>query len=135
MNQDPAPVVVANPEPIAVEVTKAPGDTSAQSQARIVAAKAAAEADILTTEGQRGINRLWERTQAIIAIFVVLVTLSVVAVLIIAPVLRGAELNETGVTGLVLLSGLATNIVTSYFTRTNHTKIGGVGGASVGRGE
>ena len=122
---EPAPVVVANPDPIDVKIAES--DTSAQTTARIVAAKAQAEAEALTTEGQRGINRLWERTQAVIAILVVFVTMTVVAILIVAPVLRGNELNETGVTGLVLLSGLATNIVTSYFTRTNHTKVGGVG--------
>jgi hypothetical protein len=128
---EPAPVVVANPDPI--EVTVANSDTSAQSQARSTAAKAAVEADILTTEGQRGINRLWERTQAIIAIMVVFVTLAVVAILIVVPVLRGETITDSA--ALVLLSALASNIVTSYFTRTNHTKTGGVGGSSTGRGE
>lgn len=144
---EPAPVVVANPEPIDVKIADStPSDTTAQTTARIVAAeaaaiaaataaKAAAEAAALTTEGQRGINRLWERTQAIIAIVVVVVTMIVIAVLIVAPVLRGQDLNPTGVTALVLLSSLSTNIVTSYFTRTNHTKVGGVGGGSSGRGE
>lgn len=120
---EPAPVVVANPDPI--DVTISNSDTSAQSQARIVAAKAAAEADILTTEGQRGINRLWERTQAIIAVSVVLVTLVVVAILIVVPVLRGENVTDSA--ALVLLSALATNIITSYFTRTNHSRTGGVG--------
>lgn len=131
---EPAPVVVANPDPIDVKIAP-PADTTAQTTARIVAAEAATAAAALTTEGQRGINRLWERTQAVIAIVVVVVTMVVIAVLIVAPVLRGQDLNPTGVTALVLLSSLSTNIVTSYFTRTNHTKVGGVGGGSLGRGE
>jgi hypothetical protein len=70
--------------------------------ADVAYARAGVDADILTTGGQRRIN------------------------------LRGQELNSNGVTGLVLLSSLATNVLTS-FTRTNHTKIGGVGRREEGR--
>lgn len=129
---EPAPVVVANSDPIDVKIAP-PSDTMAQATARIVAARSAVEAEALTTEGQRGINRLWERTQAIIAVAVVFVTLIVVAILIVVPVFRGEKVTDSA--ALVLLSALATNIITSYFTRTNHTKVGGVGGASAGRGE
>ncbi len=126
-----APVKVTNPEPIPVSI--APGsDTTAQTTAKGVAAKAATDEASLVSEGQRGINRLWERTQAIVAIAVVFVTLGVVAILIVVPVVRGDTANAASTAALVLLSALATNIITSYFTRTNHTKVGGVGGT---RGE
>ena len=71
-----------------VTVVHAP-DTAAQATARVVASKAAADEGALVSEGQRGINRLWERTQAIVAVQVVAVTLGVVATLIVVPVLRG----------------------------------------------
>ena len=127
----PATVEVTNPEPIPVSVHGA-SDTTAQATARIVASKAASDEGALVSEGQRGINRLWERTQAIVAIAVVLVTLGVVAILIVVPVLRGDPDSAASTAALVLLSALATNIITSYFTRTNHTKIGGVGGGTRG---
>jgi hypothetical protein len=102
-------------------------DTPAETEARVVAASSSVDAAALTTGGQRRINLLWERTQATIAIAVVFVVLGVVASLILVPIFRGDPLAETGVTGLVLLSTLATNVTTVYFTRTNHTKTGGVG--------
>jgi hypothetical protein len=131
MISEPAPVIVENADPI--NVTMSNHDSAAQETAKIVAAKAQAEAAILTTEGQRGINRLWERTQAVLAITVVLVTMVVVALLITVPVVRDAKSPDPA--ALVLLGTLATGVVTSYFQRTNHTKVGGVGSGSSGRGE
>lgn len=129
-----APVMVTNPDPIPVAVqSSAIHDTSAMSTAKETAALAKADADILMSEGQRAINRLWERTQAIIAISIVEVTLAVVAILIVTPVIAGLfdkkvdQVTATAaVTGLVLLSNLVGNVTGSYFTRTNHSKVGGV---------
>ena len=126
MTADVAPVEVKNEDPIPVMVARSP-DTTAQADARIIAASSAVDARVLTTQGQRRINLLWERTQAFVAVSVVATALLVVAVLILVPVLRGDSESATVTTGLVLLSGLVTNVVTSYFTRTNHTKTGGVG--------
>lgn len=134
---EPSPVEVINTEPMPVTITgpATSPDTNAQTTARSVAAKAHVEEAALVSEGQRGINRLWERTQAVIAIMVVFVTLIVVAILIVVPVIRGQTVPDSA--ALVLLSALASNIVTSYFTRTNHTRVGGVGGLAGGerRGE
>lgn len=124
----PAPVTVTNPEPIPVTVETP--ETNATTTARTVASAARTDADILMTEGQRAINRLWERTQAIIAISIVEVTLIVVAVIIMAPVIKvnpDEWVVTAAVTGLVLLSNLVGNVTGSYFTRTNHSKVGGVG--------
>jgi hypothetical protein len=98
-----------------------------------LAAERASSADALTTEGQRRINLIWERTQAIIAIAVVLSVLAVVAAVILIPIIRGQPLGAEGTTGLVLLATLVGNVTTSYFTRTNHTKVGGVGPGDQGR--
>jgi hypothetical protein len=66
----------------------------------------------MKTRGQRHVNLIWEFTQAIIA---VLVTSAMVT------------LAWTGKTSELLASAFGM-IVGMYFHRTNHTKIGGVGG-------
>ena len=133
---DVAPVEVKNEEPIPVTVARQP-DTAPETQARTVAAKAGVDADVLTTEGQRRINLIWERTQAIIAISVTLTTLCVAAVLTIAPVFLGSAINAAlataAVTGMVLLSNLVGVVTGFYFSRTNHSKTGGVGRDDLGR--
>lgn len=63
-------------------------------------------------KGQRDINFIWETTQAIVA---VIVTGAVV----------WAALHHIS---SELLAGAFVLIVGQYFQRTNHTKIGGVGG-------
>lgn len=64
------------------------------------------------TRGQRNINLIWEVTQAIIA---VLVTVAMIT------------LAFYGMTSELLASAFGM-IVGMYFQRTNHTKIGGIGG-------
>jgi hypothetical protein len=133
-----APVEVTNPDPIPVEVVES--EAAAQRAPELdqhsrerPQSKAQENEEALTTEGQRGINRLWERTQSIIAVSVVEVTLIVVAVLIIAPILNFNDdpaVATAGATALVLLSNLVGNVTGFYFSRTNHQKIGGVGGGS-----
>jgi hypothetical protein len=67
----------------------------------------------ITTAGQRRINLIWETTQAIIACTVV------IAYVIMA--IRKIEVPTT-------LNNLLFVIITFYFARTNHTRVGGVGG-------
>ena len=72
----------------------------------------------LVTSGQRRINLIWEATQGLIAI--VLVGTACYSLL-----------NEIALPAEYwLLLGI---VVNSYFQRTNHTKIGGVGPADLGR--
>lgn len=66
-----------------------------------------------TTLGQRRINLVWELTQAIIAFAITLTAAYCEINKIEAPTLRAAFLM----------------VLTMYFVRTNHQKIGGVGGA------
>lgn len=63
-------------------------------------------------KGQRNINLIWEVTQAIIAI-------SVTGSIIYSSLL---EINSD------ILGNAFTLILALYFVRTNHTKIGGIGG-------
>lgn len=76
-----------------------------------VPASTAREAE-LKTEGQRRINLVWEVTQALMALSVTGATIYCAAV--------GKEST--------LLGNAFTLIIALYFVRTNHTKIGGVGG-------
>lgn len=76
-------------------------------------------------EGQRKINLLWERTQAILAIVVAGVTLYVAS----AMALRGDK-NEAA---FLLLSNAFFSVISVYLTRTNHTKTGGVKHGDDGR--
>ena len=66
---------------------------------------------------QREVNKIWEYTQAVIAILVTTASL----IVCVALVIRG-ESKEA----LILISGAFFLIIGSYFQRTNHTKVGGV---------
>lgn len=74
------------------------------------------------TSGQRRINLIWEVTQAIIAISVTFGTLYIAGRLLLT------EGNENAGVAFLLLSNAFFMIMTSYHTRTNHTKQGGVSG-------
>lgn len=64
------------------------------------------------TEGQRRINLIWETTQGLIAISLVLT--------VCYAMITGAEVRSE-------FWILVSIVVQSYFQRTNHTRIGGVG--------
>jgi len=64
------------------------------------------------TAGQRHVNMIWEGTQAVVAIAITAAQIYCAAV--------GRE--------SAILGNAFTLIVALYFVRTNHTKIGGVGG-------
>jgi hypothetical protein len=69
------------------------------------------------TAGQRRINLVWESTQAVLAVMV--------ACAMIYCAINKVESKEINYAFI--------SIITMYYVRTNHTKIGGVGGADVGR--
>jgi hypothetical protein len=70
----------------------------------------------LTTAGQRQVNLIWERTQAAIAIMVVVATMACG----IAGMFYAVQIPT--------IIGVAFGMVTGfYFSRTNHAAIGGIG--------
>lgn len=70
--------------------------------------------------GQRRVNLIWEMTQAVIALSVSLGTLYVSAAL---------ALNGSGeMSAFLLLSNAFFLVIGFYFGRTNHQRVGGVGG-------
>ena len=75
----------------------------------------------MTKAGQRKVNLIWEYSQAIIAIAVTTNALTVCAFL----VYRGDPTNA--VPAFMLLSNVFFLVIGTYFQRTNHTRIGGVG--------
>lgn len=77
------------------------------------------EAAALATAGQRRINLIWETTQATVAVIVAAGTMYVAGAL----VLRG---DGTSATAFLLLSNAFFMIITAYFQRTNHTRVGGI---------
>jgi len=114
------PVVVAPAtvvSPVAARATVAP-DT-------VVASPVTTQEQDRVTLGQRRINVLWEVTQAIVAVLVTAVTLACSATLII----RG----EKGAEAFLLMSNAFFVVISTYLTRTNHTKTGGVGPNETGR--
>lgn len=76
----------------------------------------------LTTAGQRKVNLIWEYTQAFVASIVVFANMVVGAYQGIHQVSAG----ETSPPFPVILSSALFLVIGFYFSRTNHTAIGGV---------
>lgn len=77
----------------------------------------------LVSAGQRHINAMWEGTQKNIALWVTYVALLVCTVLIVYP-----ETPEPlRLMAFTTLSNVFFAVTSVYFTRTNHTKVGGIG--------
>lgn len=81
--------------------------------------------DDLRTGGQRRVNIIWEVTQASIAIIVTSSTLFVAGKLALS--------GSNDMSSFLLLSNVFFMVVTTYFTRTNHTRTGGVLKGDTGR--
>jgi uncharacterized membrane protein YqgA involved in biofilm formation len=71
----------------------------------------------ITTAGQRKVNLIWEYTQAIIALIVVIATMIAGLLTVFKP---AAQVPT-------ILSVAFGTVVGFYFSRTNHQAIGGVG--------
>jgi hypothetical protein len=94
--------------------------TESQNDAQVEAtATGHREADVLSTAGQRRINLIWEATQATIALAVVASNMAGGLYFAFARV-------PTGDYPAVLSSSLFL-VIGFYFSRTNHTAVGGVG--------
>lgn len=89
------------------------------------------EQEDMVTAGQRAVNLLWETTQARIALVVIFVGMFVNASLICVLVIsnRDISVNRLAVISIALqfINLTAGIIIGFYFSRTNHTNIGGVG--------
>lgn len=68
---------------------------------------------------QRKINLTWEITQAVVAVVLTTGVMIIAGILLVRDDVHAAE-------ALLLLSNAFFMIITQYFTRTNHTKNGGM---------
>lgn len=106
------PVEVVNEEPLAVTLEEAEPPTPIKTpEGKLSLPPTTTAQEDIVTAGQRQINYIWELTQAGIA---VAVTLGMIFV-----PLAGVQ-NDTLENAFFLIVGF-------YFSRTNHTAIGGVG--------
>jgi hypothetical protein len=119
----PTPVELVSPTPVPVAVVASastPEQEKAAAMAGVVAsdlASSQSQAAILSTAGQRWINRLWEVTQAIVTVSITIAT--------IIAAFKGIE-SKTLDAGFFA-------IISMYLARTNHTKVGGVQTNDYGR--
>ena len=128
VNETPAAVIVANPEPVPVKVVNPIlGPTGLKTQDQTIdpslPAKTTFQED-LTFAGQRHINLIWEKTQAVIAMSVVLFTMVIATYCVV----KGKDVPA-------LIAMAFGTVVGFYFSRTNHAAIGGVGPKAVSQYE
>jgi hypothetical protein len=81
----------------------------------------------LTTSGQRTINLIWENTQGRIALYVIVGTMVIDGLCVVVSVILGKDLTAAQALALGFVNSLSTGVVSFYFSRTNHTQIGGIG--------
>jgi hypothetical protein len=89
------------------------------------AAPTTTAADDLRTAGQRKINAIWEYTQAAMAVIVVGSVVGVSA-------FRAVKVPSDSL-AFEFMSNVAFMVITFYFSRTNHTRVGGVHKGQTGR--
>jgi hypothetical protein len=117
------PVDIVSSIPLPVQVVGESGsvvshnDVQSQKNDPSIPAKTTFQDDLVTL-GQRRINLIWEWTQAIISVLVV-------ASNMIVAIYDG--LFQNGVAFPVVLSSALFLVVGFYFSRTNHSAIGGIG--------
>lgn len=134
---DPSPT-----EPVPVALVSVPPELSAaataasQNPSKVQSQKLDPSAPATTTfqqdliaAGQRNINVMWEGTQKNIALMVVVMTLVVLGYVVVSPKVT----PELQLVALSTLSNVLFAVTSVYFTRTNHTKTGGVGSGETGR--
>lgn len=81
----------------------------------------------LMTAGQRNINFIWETTQGQIAKYVILGTMGIDGAAVLISILLNKDFTAAQGLTLGFVNSLATGVVSFYFSRTNHTAVGGVG--------
>lgn len=81
----------------------------------------------MTHAGQRRVNLIWETTQAIIALAVVMAALGSNTAVALASFHEGKDVTANQLIGLTHLNVICGLVIGFYFSRTNHQAIGGVG--------
>lgn len=76
------------------------------------------------TDSQRQVNIIWERTQQIIALSVVEVTLLVAASSVVSALFNTSVDHQAAVVAFLFLVSVSNLVIGFYFGRTNHARIG-----------
>jgi hypothetical protein len=119
MEPTPTPVEIVSPTPVPVVITGATRGNGVPVQQQEIDPSLPARTTFqedLTTAGQRQINLIWERTQAVIALCVVVTTMG-----------AGLYSMAKSIQIPTLMAMAFGTVVGFYFSRTNHAAIGGVG--------
>jgi hypothetical protein len=125
----PTPVEIVSPTPLPVAIAQPKHPPPAVQDQAIdpsVAAKTTYQED-LTTAGQRAVNLIWETTQGNVANRVIIGALAIDGITIALSLITGREITAAIMAALGFVNGLATGVTSFYFSRTNHTQIGGTG--------
>ncbi len=115
--------------PVKVDIESMPEDapdTPAEERAKTRKEVSEDSEEALRSKGQRDTSILWERIHAAISVIVTFGTIFIVGWLILTD-------GEDSAAAFQLLSSAFFMVVASYFARTNHTKVGGVGKEYTGR--
>lgn len=122
-------VETQNPIPVVVEEIKPPDKLVTKDSGQTLAPTTTEEQDKVR-EGQRTVNLIWERTQRAIAIFSVFSGIAINALVIglIMALAREMTVNQLAIISMCLqfINLTAGIVIGFYFSRTNHTKTGGV---------
>jgi hypothetical protein len=85
------------------------------------------EQEDLVTAGQRRINLIWEYTQAVVAIVVVIFAMLLNATTVLLLISYNRDITAAQTIGLSFVNLICGMVISFYFSRTNHAAIGGVG--------
>lgn len=114
-----AEVTPEDSKPSVIKLTEVKS-TEIQQEAQIDAQKEDQQEASLHTAGQRQINRIWEFTQAFIALSITIISLFTASTL----AMYGKPDAQTA--AFVFIYGVANLVIGFYFGRTNHTRVGGI---------
>lgn len=132
-NGKPTPVIISDQEkPLEVHID---GDKKEpvfleKGKQQVLAPQTTEEQDRVSL-GQRNINLIWEKTQSKIALISIISSIVINIIVIISLLFKTEETNPA-VIAVITASIAAMNltvgiIIGFYFSRTNHSSIGGVG--------
>lgn len=133
----PVPVAIAEvsaPVPVVLDPTSAPMPvvvTATEQPKRQEPTVASVDREKLKSEGQRFISAKWETTQQIIALGGFFITAAFNGIVIYILLTSSTEVSAVVITAVFAalspMNQMAGLVIGSYFSRTNHTAIGGVG--------
>ena len=114
-----------------VEITPAADSaTLVKIDSGLIKAPQTTEEEDRKTASQREVNLIWETTQMRVALSVIWASLLVSSVLATAGKYLGTP--DLQLAAIVFLFGVANLVTGFYFGRTNHQRVGGVGGDNAG---